>query len=86
MFGADLLVELLQLQGIGFAVYKAELTYKGPAHFGDILDVQSSSVRESPYRLTFNQNVVRVSDGLLLVKGVIQLVCIKNGSLVEIPL
>jgi tol-pal system-associated acyl-CoA thioesterase len=85
MFGVEFLVDLQRVQGIGFVVYKAELTYKGPAHFGDTLEIQTTSEHESPYRLVVRQTAVRVSDGARLVEGIIQLACVKNGSLVPLP-
>jgi len=85
MFGVEFLVNLQRVQGIGFVVYKAELTYKGPAHFGDTLEIQTSAEEGSPYRLVLQQNVVRKSDGALLVEGKLELACIKEGALVELP-
>lgn len=85
MFGVEFLVRLQREQGIGFVVYKAELTYKGPAHFGDTLHIHTRAEPESPYRLVVQQNVIRKSDGAVLVEGLVQLACIKDGALVPLP-
>ena len=72
--------------GIGFVVYKADLTYREPAKFGDVLEVRTTVQRESEWRATFQQNVHRASDGKLLVEGGIHLVCVdKAGKLVRLP-
>ena len=86
MFGIESLVELQQEQGVGFVVYKVELTFKAAARFGDTLEVHSSAIRESDYRLNVKQNVERPADGTLLVEGLVQLVCVNgDGTLVRLP-
>lgn len=86
MFGIEALVELQKGQGVGFVVYKVELTFKDAAHFGDSLQVLSQATRESDYRLRVKQDVVRPADGAHLVEGVVQLACVNaEGSLVALP-
>ncbi len=86
MFGIDSLVDLQKTQGIGFVVYKVELTFKGAARFGDSLEVRSDAGRESDYRLLVKQNVVRPADDSLLVEGLVQLACVNaEGALVRLP-
>jgi len=87
LLGVDVLVELLRSRGIGFVVYKAELTYKLPAHFGDSLEIHSFVTKESDYRMVFKQDVHRPRDGALLVQGIIQLASVdSSGKLVALPI
>jgi len=86
LFGVETLVNLLKVHGVGFVVYKAELTYKGPAHFGDHLEIHSVASKESDYRMIVRQNALRPADGSLLVEGVIELACVDaKGALVPLP-
>ena len=71
-------------EGIGFVVYKAELTYKQGAEFGDCLSIRTTIEQESPYRLNFDQQCWRDDD--LLVKAIIQLVCVDaSRKLIRLP-
>jgi tol-pal system-associated acyl-CoA thioesterase len=86
MIGIPILVELYRDKGIGFVVYKAELTYKDAAAYGDELEVRSTAARGSDYRLTFNQDIYRKSDNKLLVKCVLELVCVDAAKkMVQLP-
>lgn len=70
--------------GIGFVVYKAELTYRQGAEFGDLLCIKTTIEQESPYRLNFDQQCWRGDD--LLVKAIIQLVCVDaSRKLIRLP-
>lgn len=84
--GIPILVDMYNNQGIGFVVYKAEITYKDSASYGNELEVRSTAVKGSEYRLIFNQDIYRISDGKLLVKCVIELVCIdKSNKMIALP-
>lgn len=84
LLGVPELVRLLRDEGIGFVVYRAELTFRAAAAFGDTLEIQTRVSQESDYRLVFHQDVRR--DGTLLVSGVVQLACVDaNKTLVPIP-
>ena len=87
LLGVDELVRLLDQDGIGFVVYKAELTYKKGAVFGDTIEIRTTARRESDFRLAFEQNVHRPREaGALLVEGRIEMVCIdREGKLVPVP-
>lgn len=87
LLGVEELVRLLNEDGIGFVVYKAELTYKKGAVFGDSIEVRTTPTKESDFRLTFQQNVHRPSENdALLVEGRIEMVCVdRDGKLVPIP-
>ncbi len=84
MLGTQELVRLLEEDGVGFVVYKAELTYKAGARFGDDVAIRSTVELESPYRAVFKQDAYRRDE--LLVAGVVQLVCVDaQQKLVKIP-
>ena len=83
VIGAQKLVELLEA-GVGFTVYKVELTYKEGARLGDVIDVRSSYTLESKFRVVFTQRVFRGET--LLVDGVVEMVCVDgNNNLVPLP-
>jgi tol-pal system-associated acyl-CoA thioesterase len=84
LLGVDELVRLLNEDGIGFVVYKAELTFLKGAVFGDTIEIRTEVDKESDYRLVFSQNVHRKDE--LLVEGRIEMVCIdRAGTLSKIP-
>ena len=86
MLGTAELRRLLEQDGIGFVVYKAELTYRQGARFGDEVAIRSTVERESDFRAVFHQNAYRASDEVLLVEGVVHLVCVDAGAkLVRLP-
>lgn len=84
--GVEDLVALYRDEGIGFVVYKCEMTFREGAVFGDALEVRTKVRKESDYRLIFDQDVHRVSDGKKLVEGLVHLVCVDAAkSLVRLP-
>jgi acyl-CoA thioester hydrolase len=86
LLGVDALVRLWNDDGIGFVVYKANLTFKEGARFGDHLDVTTTTRAESEYRAIFQQRITRRSDGALLVDAEIHLVCVDaEKKLVKLP-
>ncbi len=86
MLGTRELRRLWEEEGVGFVVYKAELTFKQGAVFGDEVVIRSSVELESAFRLVFQQNAVRVVDDGQLVQGVVQLVCVdRDKKLVRVP-
>ena len=85
LLGVDELVDLYYQQGIGFVVYKAELTFKEGARLGDALEVRTKAYAQSEYRAIFEQSVYRRTTNQLLVEGVVQLVCV-NGDNRLVPL
>lgn len=76
LLGSDELVRLWRDEGKGFVVYKAQLTYKDGAVFGDVIEVRSTARLESEYRAVFEQRAHRKADGKLLVEGSVEMVCV----------
>ncbi len=86
LLGVEELVRLWAHEGIGFVVYKAEMTFREGAVFGDALQIRTRVERESEYRLIFHQDVHRQRDGKRLVEGQVQLVCVNQAkALVPLP-
>ena len=72
--------------GIGFVVYKCEMTFKEGAVFGDSLEIRTTVRAESEYRAVFNQQVWRPNGRTALVEGLVQLVCVnRDKQLVPLP-
>ncbi|HAA56949.1 MAG TPA: thioesterase [Myxococcales bacterium] len=86
LLGVDALVDLYREQGVGFVVYKVDITYKEPASHGDILHINTDILLESPYRVVFHQSAVHSQHQRLLVYGRLELVCVnKENKLVRVP-
>jgi acyl-CoA thioester hydrolase len=84
MLGTAELRRLYEQDGVGFVVYKVELTYKQGAVFGDTLTIRSTAEMSSEYRAVFHQDALRGAE--LLVQGVLHLVCIgRDKKLVPLP-
>jgi tol-pal system-associated acyl-CoA thioesterase len=84
LLGTAELVRLLREEGLGFVVYKCEMTFKEGAVFGDSLEIRSVPRAESAFRVVFQQDVYRGDK--LLVQGVVQMVCVDaSRMLVPIP-
>ena len=86
LLGPDKLVELWENDGIGFVVYKCEMTFKEGAKLGDTLDIRTRVTMESAYRAIFDQKVYRQGSDKVMVEGIVQLVCVDaEQTLVAIP-
>jgi acyl-CoA thioester hydrolase len=67
-------------------VYEVRVKFKQPAVLGDKIEVLTSMVRASEYRLTFRQQVKRKGEDEPLVSGEIDVVAIgEDGALKELP-
>lgn len=87
LLGPTELVRLWKDDGIGFVVYKCELTFREPAGLGDILEVRTTVKLESDYRSVFSQSVWREAGKQAMVEGIVQLVCVdRSGRLVALPM
>ena len=85
ILGAERLYQIHQQENLSFVVYRAEMNFRRGAVLGDRLEVQTQPTLTSPYRVQFLQNIVRSSDQQLLVKAVIELVCIRQEKPVPVP-
>lgn len=67
-------------------VYETHIKYRRPVLLGDRIEVVTSMVRESEYRLNFRQRIRRKGETEDLVAGEVYVVAIdRNGSLRELP-
>jgi tol-pal system-associated acyl-CoA thioesterase len=86
VIGPERLVALWKDDGVGFAVYKAEIHYLEGAEFGDRLDIRSTVAKESDYRLVWTQEAWRPGGAKPAVRAVIHLVCVdREKRLKPIP-
>lgn len=86
MLGVAHLVHLYQTQGIGFVVYKVEVTFREGARFGDSVEIRSTVRAESAYRLIFDQSVWRDDASRALVQGEVHLACVsRDNKLIPLP-
>lgn len=79
-FGIEALKALASEQGLGFVVYRAELSYRKGAVFGDSLRIRSCASLASPYRVSFEQSAQRERDGQLLVQAQIDMVMLNAAQ------
>jgi tol-pal system-associated acyl-CoA thioesterase len=86
LLGVPELVRMQREDGIGFVVYKVDLTFHEGAVFGDTLHVCTRGRRESPYRLLLQQDICRPGSEKVMVAGVVQMVCVdRDRKLVPLP-
>lgn len=86
VFGVQRLAEVTRESGVGWVVYRCEMTFKAPARHGDQLEVQSQVRIESDYRVTFDHRIVHAGQSNPLVLGRVEMVCVdRKGTLVPVP-
>lgn len=86
LLGRDRLVHMFRDTGVGFVVYKAEMSFKEGAVFGDELQVRTTVELGSEFRVIFHQDVWRVGGTGPLVRCVIHLVTVDaDNKLVQLP-
>jgi acyl-CoA thioester hydrolase len=86
LLGRGELVRLFREDGIGFVVYRAELSFKEGAMFGDELEVRTTVELKSDFRAVFHQPVFRVGGTTPLVEVEVHLVAVdRNNKLTRLP-
>jgi len=84
--GYDQLVDMWNKDGLGFAVYKADIIYHEGAEFGDVLDIRTTARMEGDYRVMWHHEAWRKDGKKAAVTADIQLVCInRDKKLQKIP-
>ena len=74
-------------KGIGFAVYKANLTFQEGVEFAEICDIRTSFIIDGKYKTLWRQEVWRPGATRAAVVGDIEMVCLdKNKQLQPLPL
>ncbi|HET6371359.1 MAG TPA: YbgC/FadM family acyl-CoA thioesterase [Nitrospiria bacterium] len=66
-------------KGILFVVSAAQLSYKAPARYNDLLDVDLKICNASKASLTFSHKIRRKNDKVLVSDGEITLVCVDSN-------
>ena len=74
----------LEDQGFFLVVAKAEVKFKAPAHYDDVLTIRTTVTRTTPVRIEHKYEVIR--DGALLAEGFSTLACVgRDGQVRQIP-
>jgi acyl-CoA thioester hydrolase len=83
---SDKLATLWQEKGLGFAVYKANLTFQDGVEFAEICDVRTSYQFDGKYKTLWRQELWRPNANKAAVIGDIEMVCLdKQKRLQPIP-
>jgi YbgC/YbaW family acyl-CoA thioester hydrolase len=83
---SDKLAQLWQHQGLGFAVYKANLTFQDGVEFAEVCDVRSSFQLDGKYKTLWRQELWRPNASRAAVIADIEMVCLdKQKKLQPIP-
>ncbi|MDN2662034.1 thioesterase family protein [Psychromonas sp. 14N.309.X.WAT.B.A12] len=78
--------KLWKEQGLGFAVYKANMTFQDGVEFSEICDIRTSFVIDGKYKTIWRQEVWRPNSTRPAVIGDIEMVCLdKNKQLQPMP-
>ena len=86
LLGPEELARMFREDGLGFVVYKCEMTFREGAVLGDELEIRTVAKAQSEYRAVFDQQVWRPGGARAMVEGIVQLVCVnKNNELVRLP-
>ncbi len=72
---SDRLAQLWNEQGLGFAVYKANLTFLDGVRFAEVCDVQTSFELDGKYKTLWHQELWRPNAKKPAVTGEIEMVC-----------
>lgn len=77
----------LEARGIGLPVRKANLRYRAPARFEDVLVVSVWIERVGPASITFGYRIDRPADGVYIADATMELAAIdlENGALCTLP-
>ena len=83
---SDKLAQLWQQQGLGFAVYKANLTFQDGVEFAEVCDVRTSFQLDGKYKTLWRQELWRPNASRAAVIADIEMVCLeKQKKLQPIP-
>jgi acyl-CoA thioester hydrolase len=74
----------LEKQGVLFVVTKAEVKYRSPARFDDLLELTTTIVRQTTVRID-HQYILRRGD-TILAEGATTIACVNpQGEVIQIP-
>ncbi|QUM85248.1 MULTISPECIES: thioesterase family protein [unclassified Moritella] len=76
VINSDLLATLWNERGLGFAVYKANLTFLDGVEFAEVCDIRTSFTLDGKYKTIWRQEVWRPNASKAAVIGDIEMVCL----------
>lgn len=80
------LARLWSEQGLGFAVYKATVTFQDGVEFAEVCDIRTRYTLDGKYKTIWRQEVWRPNASKPAVVGDIEMVCMdKNKRLQPVP-
>lgn len=83
---SQVLARLWNERGLGFAVYKANMTFQDGVEFAEICDIQTRYSLDGKYKTLWRQEVWRPNGKRPAVVGEIEMVCMdRNKALRPIP-
>ncbi|WP_022940833.1 thioesterase family protein [Psychromonas hadalis] len=83
---SDRLDKLWREKGLGFAVYKANMTFQDGVEFAEICDIRTSFKLDGKYKTLWRQEVWRPNATKAAVIGDIEMVCLdKDKRLQPLP-
>lgn len=83
---ANVLAKLWQEHGLGFAVYKANVTFQDGVEFAEVCDIRTTYALDGKYKTLWRQEVWRPNAQKPAVIGDIEMVCLdKQKQLKPIP-
>ncbi|MBI3609290.1 MAG: YbgC/FadM family acyl-CoA thioesterase [Nitrospirae bacterium] len=71
-------------KGLYFVVARVEIDYKAPAHYSDLLEIETAVTGRSKASITFSHSV-RDQNGRLNADSMVILVCVSGGRPRRIP-
>lgn len=80
VIGSQVLAELWDEEGLGFAVYKASLTFKEGVEFADICDIQTRFSVDGMYKTLWQQEIWRPNAKRPAVIADIEMVCMDRDK------
>ncbi len=66
----------MEERGVHLVVVHAECDYRAPAHYDDLLRVETRVEKLGRTSVTFGTRIVRPDDGVLIVEGKVVVVCL----------
>ncbi|MES9854096.1 MAG: tol-pal system-associated acyl-CoA thioesterase [Candidatus Thiodiazotropha sp. L084R] len=78
--------QLVQQDGIIFAVRHVDVGYHHPARFNDALEVSARVLQKGRASLTFHQEVIRTLDSQILCQGEIRIACVNMTTMRPTPI
>jgi len=86
VIGSEKLVRLWKERGMGYVVYKADITYAEGVEFGEAIDIRTTYRFDGQYRIIWRHEAWRAGGKKAAVTCDLHLVCVDAGrKLIPIP-